>query len=65
MFVRDLFDPPGVVDGILPEQLIGQIVEACHAGLASAQVLQEGLRERESKRRTERELREVTDDTIE
>ena len=53
VFVRDLFDPPGVVDGILPEELIGQIVEARHAGLASTQVLQEGLCERERERRIE------------
>ena len=43
VFVRDLFDSPRVVCGILPQQLIGQLVKGGHGGLASAEVLEEHL----------------------
>ena len=43
VLVCDLFDPPGVVGRILPQKMIGQLVEGHHCTLASAQVLEERL----------------------
>lgn len=40
VFFRDLLDSPGVISGIFPQQMIGQLIESCHSGLASAQVLE-------------------------
>lgn len=43
-FICDLFDPPGVVSGILLQKMIGQLVEGRNCSLASTQVLEEGLK---------------------
>ena len=43
VFVGDLFDPPGVVSRILPQQMIGQLIEGRNCRLASAQVLKKHL----------------------
>lgn len=43
VLVCDLFDPPGVVGRILPQKMIGQLVEGHNCTLASAQVLEERL----------------------
>ena len=47
MLVCDLLDSPGVVRGVLPQKVIGQLVEGGHRGLALAQVLKEGLEEKQ------------------
>lgn len=43
VFVGDLFDPPGVVSRILPQKVIGQLIEGRNCRLASAQVLEKHL----------------------
>lgn len=43
VLIGDLFDPPGVVDGIFPQKVTGELVEGHNGSLASTQVLEESL----------------------
>lgn len=43
MLVCDLFNPPGVIGGILLQKMSGQLVEGHDWSLASTQVLEESL----------------------
>lgn len=43
VFICDLFNPPGVVGGVLLQKMTGQLVEGHNCSLAAAQVLEERL----------------------
>lgn len=43
VFICHLFDLPGVIGGIFPQKMMGQLVEGRDCSLAPAQVLEECL----------------------